>query len=161
MVEPGHSRCCDWGQQGGADLKAEIKCKSFHSGMHVLMRSMLMTHSLQGIGFEIARELSQEGVTTVVTARSEALGQEAKGKIEASEGVMVDLWCQPILPLMSIFAEGHSISHASIHSLDCLHLSLQVVPGRSFSTRWTSPTPPPSYDLPSGQNLNSPRVLRS
>ena len=42
--------------------------------------------SVQGIGFEIARELSRNGLTTVIAARRPELGQAAVDKIKESEG---------------------------------------------------------------------------
>jgi NAD(P)-dependent dehydrogenase (short-subunit alcohol dehydrogenase family) len=40
----------------------------------------------QGIGFEIARELGKCGITVIVAARQQQLGEEAREKIQASPG---------------------------------------------------------------------------
>eukprot|EP00955_Chlamydomonas_euryale_P091222 364604-Chlamydomonas_euryale.AAC.23 len=41
----------------------------------------------QGIGLEISKALRTQGMTVVMTARNEQMGNDAKGKVEALEGV--------------------------------------------------------------------------
>ncbi|KXZ50605.1 hypothetical protein GPECTOR_15g288 [Gonium pectorale] len=44
----------------------------------------VVTGSNKGIGFEAARILAEQGLTTVVTSRNEELGKQAAAKIQAA-----------------------------------------------------------------------------
>ncbi|GAX75856.1 hypothetical protein CEUSTIGMA_g3299.t1 [Chlamydomonas eustigma] len=46
----------------------------------------VVTGANKGIGFEVARELGKCGITVIVAARQQQLGEEARDKIQASPG---------------------------------------------------------------------------
>jgi len=47
----------------------------------------VVTGANKGIGLEISKALRTQGMTVVMTARNEQMGNDAKGKVEALEGV--------------------------------------------------------------------------
>eukprot|EP00798_Chlamydomonas_sp_ICE-L_P001592 gene1592-32980_t len=59
----------------------------------------VVTGANKGIGYQVALELARQGVTTIVTARDEKLGEKARDEIEATceaEGINVAVFFQPL-----------------------------------------------------------------
>jgi len=57
----------------------------------------IVTGSNKGIGREIARELSRQGLTTVIASRNSDLGMAAKEEIEGSEGEIIHISSAPAM----------------------------------------------------------------
>jgi NAD(P)H-hydrate repair Nnr-like enzyme with NAD(P)H-hydrate epimerase domain len=88
------SKASDWSELSESFARRLLSIHAEATNMANSKKVALVTGSNRGIGFETARQLGQQGVTVIVSARAEREAAEAASKLR-SEGIEADAM-QPI-----------------------------------------------------------------